>query len=453
MIIQGSRTKTLSEGQTTEAELAPVTQPKLKPKTQVQSGGSKKQTTIGAGGGRDKDKLRKWKEIYENGGIESQVLENYALFITANGYRFEGENPSDVQKVRDFVNSLKDPTFDECLYHGVIDAGWAGSAFQELIAGRISNTNLEALKEQLGKVSEEEMKLAVQLAAIKGGDILGIRPIEAESVEIIYDDSGIITGYEQSITVGSEKRIKLKPEQVLHIRFFGVGGSIYGLSMYQRAYDEIMRDTKTAEASAEAIDRHGFKKYHIKVGQPGETVSESDINTLSTKFQDITTKNEFTTTADVDIKNIDEGGLDKVEDYNDISIMRMCAGLGIPEEIAGLRRGSTDATAVERIKIFLKRITAMQKRLAQIYNVNVFDRITGKPSAVKLVFNDVDASDEATNAKWMSQLMLASPLDPFAVLPVEYIQQRLGIVPKLEEGTKPKPIPKVPLKARIPTGE
>lgn len=437
-------------------ELAPAPTQKLKTKTKAASGGSKKQkqNLIGSSGGRNKDTLKKWKEIYENGGAESQALETYALFIMANGYRLEGENPSLVQKCQDFINSFD---FDDTMYKGIIDAGWSGDGIQEIAAGRISTTRLEGLHKKLGNITAAELELEVKLAAIKGGDILALVPREAESFEPEWDDNGMITGWVQTISTGggSEQKIKLKPEQILHIKFFGTGGSIHGLSMYQRAYDEIMRDTRTAEASAEAIDRHGFKKWHIKAGQPGETVSDSDINELSTRFQEINTRNEFVTTADVEIKDLDDSGLDKVEDYNDISIMRMCAAMGIPEELLGMRRGSTDATAVERIKIFLKRITAMQKRLAKIYNINVFDRITGKPGAVKLVFNDCDPSDEATNAKWMAELMKASPTNPFAVLSVEYIQQRLNIVPKLAvgDGNPVKAQPQTAPPAKEPAAE
>jgi len=336
-VFSGRTHERIKPGTDEPVELAPASTPKIKPKTKVASGGSKRQALIGGGGGRDKEKLEKWKKIYENGGAESQVLETYALFIMANGYRLEGENPTDVQKCQDFKNSFD---FDDCLYKGVIDALWAGSAFQELVAGRVSSVRLEEIQRNLGNMTPAELTAFVKLAAIKGGDILAIVPREAESFSVGWDDNGTVTEYTQTVSVGGkDQEITLKPEQILHIKFFGSGGSIYGLSMFQRAYDEIMRDTKTAEASAQAIDRHGFKKYHIKVGQPGEIVDNDVIDDVSTEFQDIATDNEFTTSADVEIKNIDEGGLDKVEDYNDISIMRMCAAMGIPEELLGMRRG------------------------------------------------------------------------------------------------------------------
>ncbi len=361
------------------------------PRTWISAGGSKKNYFTEQQ--RNKEQLMKYRAVYERGGIFSEAIDTYALFAFANGWRLEGENQNQVDGVWEWLESFD---LDYVMEQGLIDALVYGDGFQENIFNRGS---------KLDKVVARE----------------------SWSFDIIHDDHGVISGYQQQIGMFDENRIELEPKNITHVQIKALGGSVYGTSLIGRALDEIMRDTKTAESSATAVERHGFKKYHIRVGKEGEIVPQDVILDISKLFQTLETKNEFTTVKDVEIKNIDEGGLEKIDTYNDISIMRACAALGVPEEMLGLRRGSTDATAVSRIQTFYKKIARIQKRLERIYSHSVIDQYTGQPGAVRLVFNDVSPDDEAAKAKWIAEIMKATPIDPFAVLPQKWIQEQFNI--------------------------
>lgn len=361
------------------------------PRTWISAGGSKK--NYFSEQKRTKEQLQKYRTIYEQGGIFSEAIDTYALFVFSNGWRLEGEN----QKLVDNVwNWLELFDLDYVMEQGLIDTLVYGDGFQENIFNR-------------------------------GNKLDRVVARESWSFDIIHDDHGVISGYQQQLGAFSEDKIELTPEQITHIQIKALGGSVYGTSLIGRALDEIMRDTRTAESSATAVERHGFKKYHIRVGKEGEVVPQEVILDISKLFQALETKNEFTTVKDVEIKNIDEGGLEKIDTYNDISIMRACAALGVPEELLGLRRGSTDATAVSRIQAFYKKIARIQKRLERIYSHSIIDQYTGQPGAVRLVFDDVDATDEAEKAKWIANIMKATPNDPFSVLPQDWIRQQFNI--------------------------
>lgn len=364
------------------------------PRTWISAGGNAKEFFIERQ--RNREQLTKYRTIYEQGGIFSEAIDTYALFTFANGWRLEGENQNLVDDVWQWLEKFD---FDYVMEQGLIDAFVYGDGFQENIFNR-------------------------------GNKLDRVVARESWSFDIIHDDHGVINGYKQQIGMFDENEIELEPNQVTHVQIKALGGSVYGVSLIGRALDEIMRDTKTAESSATAVERHGFKKYHIRVGKEGEIVPQDVIQDISKLFQTLETKNEFTTVKDVEIKNIDEGGLEKIDTYNDISIMRACAALGVPEEMLGLRRGSTDATAVSRIQAFYKKIARIQKRLERIYSHNVIDQYTGQPGAVRLVFNDVDASDEIKVSEFISNIIKTTPIDPFMILPKRYILDRLGI----EEG-------------------
>lgn len=382
--------RALFNGTPVSLAAAATTTPTAKPKTFIASGG--KQKDFFGEKKRTREEMLKFKAIYEQGGLVSTALDLYPLFVLANGYRLEGDKSGEYRQWLDSIN------FDSIVWQGVSDAINYGDGFQENVGTRGN-----------------------------GEDVVNIVPRSPIDFEINYDERGIIKNYTQIKDENTGEGIKLKPEQITHIVLLPQSDSLYGMSMIKRAYDDIIRDTRTAEASAEAITRHGFKKYHIKIGQEGEIIDQTVIDKVSKAFETIAVKNEYTTSADVDIKELDEGGLEKIEDYNNISLMRVAASLGIPEELIGIRRGSTDNTAVARQASFFKKIQTYQHIVAQCYNVNVLDRKTGTPGQVKLIFSDCDPSDEVAVAGWISQMIKATPNEPFSILSKEWIQRKFNI--------------------------
>lgn len=360
-----------------------------KPKTYVQTGSSKDKTFTERE--RNKKQLKRYELIYNQGGIVTEAINAYPMFITANGWRLEG--PDNLLKRVEAVLDAMD--FDAILWAGITDALVFGDAFQEKLIYRDKTPSK-------------------------------VLPRLASSFAIKHDDHGNLKGYTQTIVInGKEKEIPLKPDQIVHLQFWELSGSLYGHSLIHKAYDEILRDLKIAEATATAIHRHGFKKYHIRVGQEGESIEDSVLTAIHDEFKELDTKNDFVTPHDFEINSIDSGGLEKIDLYNDISIMRMAAALGVPEEILGLRRGSTDATASKRIETFYTKIEAMQKRVARCYTLNVIDQIV-PPGEVKLEFNDANPEDTTKKARWIATIMKASK-DPFEVLSQEWIQEQFKV--------------------------
>jgi len=338
--------------------------------------------------------LRKYGVIYDQGGIVTEAINMYPMFLDTNGYHFEGD-PGAVKIVEDLFDQLD---FEELLWESVTDALIYGDAFQEIITGG-------------------------------NGDILQLIPRAAYSFEIHNNLHAKPKGYTQHVTInGIDKDINLKPASIFHLRLWKAKTSEYGLSMIHRAYDEILSDTRIYEATTTSIYRHGFKKYHVRVGLEGENVPDTMLKNIDKDFQDLEAKNDFVTQHDIEILPIDEGGLENIHTYNDISILRLAGALGVPEELIGLNRSSTNATATKRIETFFKKIGTLQKQVARAYTRQIIDRMV-PPGTVRLVFNDVSPDDEGVKAKWITQVMSASGEDPFIVLPREWVQEQFGITP------------------------
>lgn len=354
--------------------------------------------------------LKKYQTIYDQGGLIAEAIDLYPLYMLGPSYRLEGDQQAAarVQQVFDAIG-IEDLWWDQ-----IVDAAVSGDGFVENIPGR-------------GRLADT---------------IVALQSIPPETMRVDADEYGTVLGYRQ-VMDDLDRGVPFEPRQITHFRLFRRTGRLYGISLVARALDEILRDTKTSEATAAAVERHGFPKYHIAVDETGEVgVSDTDMARVEKEFETIEKDNEFVTRGPVKVNHLDVGGVQNLQVYSDVSLQRVCSALGVPEELLGLRRGTTDATAVSRIEAFYKKINTLQTRLAATYTKNVVDRITGRPGAVWIQFNDVSPNDEYKTADMLNKVMTATPLDPFAVVSRRWAQERIGQDPaqwEKDEGDTGRP--------------
>lgn len=305
--------------------------------------------------------LARYENIYRQGGLVSQAIDSYALFILANGYTIEGDNAGEIELWAQDIN------IDQLIWQSVIDTLVYGDCIQEIVYNKIDTP-------------------------------LYLVPRNPSYFTINFDKYGIIQSYTQRV---DENNIILKPEQVLHFSLHPLSGENYGLSLLARAYDDIMRDTKTAESISTAIQRHGFPRYHIKAGsiQFDTEYSDDDKRVIAREFEELKSDNEFVTNPDIEIVSIDTQGIEHVESYNEWSLSRLLGALGVPSEVIGTGQSTTTyATASVEMVSFYNKIKAMQKVVERNYN-QLFDLKSGQPGKIKLKFKPLDMNGLANNGK------------------------------------------------------
>jgi hypothetical protein len=101
--------------------------------------------------------------------------------------------------------------------------------------------------------------------------------------------------------------------------------------------------------------------------------------------------------------------------------------MGVPGELIGLAWGSTEATAKVKKESFFLRCAAIQNQVERAYTLQLIDDITREPGSVRLVFNDINAEDEKQKAEWIGNLIGKTPLDPWAILPQDWVKAQFGI--------------------------
>ena len=335
------------------------------------------------------------RRMYEQGGMVGEAIDAYPLFAWTNGYVLEGELEGD--PTFDMVQEFLDANCIETLGHQLIvdalvipDDNHSGKGYAEIVRNRAGN----------------------------GITSLQYRP--AETITELLDPRGKVVGYRQTVRRdNSTLVVELRPEDLFVVDLH--------MPLIKRAYKDVLNDIAVADATATSIQRHGYPRYHIKLGAPGEVVSSDALRAHGQKFEDLKPNNEWVTTADVVIDNIDKEGIQQALAYTNWTVQRLSAALGVPEEMLGLGRGSTEATANVRLQAFYDKIGSIQQRFAQALNKQVIDLLTGRPGEIWLKFNDVSPEDEMKGAQFIATLLSATPIDPWSIITPEWAREYLGI--------------------------
>jgi len=360
-------------------------------------------------------KVERWIRMYERGGPVADAIDAYALFALTNGYDLVCE--SGAERLKEQVQAWFDQPWvdmDQIFADGILSAVLAGDAYQEIIPTRT------------------------------GQGVWGIVSRDPSTFSKNCDEYGRVISYSQFVpgrTGFTDEEIQIEPDRMLSFSLFHIPGQIYGLSLMDRAEDDINRDCDTIESITKAIHRHGTPKNQWAIGSDEHRATAADLEDVEKQIEKQDAKTDYVTHHDVVIKPLDVSGIQNADTYSNIMLQRVACALGVPEEMLGLGRGSTEATATVRMKVFMDKISTIQQRVARAYNRQLIDRITGRPGAVWIQFRDVSPEDEAAKAAWIAQIMQATPLDQFSVLPQAWVREQFGIDEAQYDSEENYPVP------------
>ena len=351
--------------------------------------------------------LAKNRRVYEQGGLISEAVDCHPLFMFSNGYRFDGDEnlAKEIQTNHDNID------FEMIAWKLIVDSIVVEKGIAEIAPSRESPPKPVAA--------------------------LYYRP--GEQFTEVYDNALQLVGYKQTAILGGSRKVyDITPEYIFRLDL--------GLPLISRCMDDIIRDTEVADSTAKSIKRHGFPRYHIAAGQPGETIPNTVIQAIGTQFEELEADHEWVTQGGVTITNIDSSGVVNTKLYGDWSIQRLCAGMGTPEEMLGLGRGSTEATANVRLQAWYDRVATLQRRFASQWNDQIINRMLkglgAKDGAVKIVFNDPSPSDDLARAQVVVALLGAGrALAPVITINEARAMMNMKPLPELEDTPPPEPKP------------
>ena len=401
-----------------------------KPKTIISTGKGIEKGQVTASSDRTEALLKSYRDYYEGENTVFAAINTTAWNTIMVGYNLISEDDNAKLLIKEYLSKIN---LDSTLLDGVIFALVYGDSFIEIVRN-------------------------------SKGDVTNLKNVDPITMNVLYDKFGVTTGYQQKIG-GKLQASILKPEDIIHIKFFSKPSSPYGLSLIEPSKETIDRKVSTDEAITNAFIRHGTPKLLIKVGTPEEIPPTSVFTDIKNELEDITELNELIVPGLIDITAIDEKGVPGVDEIGNIFQTQLVIGMLCPEEALGLGKGSTEATAKIKEVMYERFIKSIQTKLAyQIRNelINpILEKNRFEINTVHIKFNSVTDADEAVKSKWLGNLLRGYPAgkQPFTINevrsmfdypPVEDGDELIVVSQPNEENEKPK---KEPPKKKPPKKE
>lgn len=354
---------------------------------------------------RTRENLDEFESIYERGGPVAQLIDTRALMAFGTGVEFVSDDD------RDIVGAVNGEQLSV--------TEWLDDAFD----------NLDDLLVQIGKDAYIYGDALGEIVENESGEFDRVELVNPKTMSPEWNDHGTIQTWEQEIksTRGQWKTRTFDPDAIAHLKLHRVGRRPIGISLIEQNYDEIQRFASNQEAVQNALQLHGFPKYHIKVGKPdsAQVVNDPALRRVRKRFRNFDEKTNWVTGRDIDIGQIDTGET-HIEGITEHDLMVLAAGFGVPEEMAGLGRGSTEATAKVRLQSFERMARSEQRILADQFIEQVVRPVIARYSPfprdidLGVEFGDV-VSDQTATAEWLAQFR--------EYYTVDEVREKLGDTP------------------------
>lgn len=240
--------------------------------------------------------------------------------------------------------------------------------------------------------------------------------------EIDLDESGNIKGYVQTVNA---KKIDLMPEQVIHFRINTIADSLTGTGIIEPLVKIIEAKRNIEAGLSEAIYRHGFPQFHVKLGDTDHQPTGEQVTEESEKYKRINSKSEFVTPYYYDIKVLEAPSIKGGESYLKYFIDQIVAGTGVPQTILlGTGENSNRATSFTQQQNFFLYIAGIQQLISETLSAYLFTKILNVDMCpVYMSFNSLQTKTDLELAEEREIYLKNGVLTP------DEVRQEMGLEP------------------------
>ena len=240
--------------------------------------------------------------------------------------------------------------------------------------------------------------------------------------EIDLDESGNIKGYVQTVNA---KKIDLMPEQVIHFRINTIADSLTGTGIIEPLVKIIEAKRNIEAGLSEAIYRHGFPQFHVKLGDTDHQPTGEQVTEESEKYKRINSKSEFVTPYYYDIKVLEAPSIKGGESYLKYFIDQIVAGTGVPQTILlGTGENSNRATSFTQQQNFFLYIAGVQMLIGETLQNKLFTKLlSANYCPVYMSFNSLQTKTDLELAEEREIYLKNGVLTP------DEVRQEMGLEP------------------------
>jgi hypothetical protein len=333
------------------------------------------------------------------------------------------------------------------------------------ITGDDPNLN-QAVTERLKKLDwERQAKMAVRDGYLYAWGIHEIAPTnDGTGIALVTrasrdftteeDDSGNVLKFKQRImadpntgrAIFMKKEVELPAEKAIQIIPIPTSDRL-GISLIERARNQIEWHYMVSQSSADSIWRHGYPKWDIQLQeQDGSQIPTDVIAGMEGVTTDLKPTSEMVMNALSKVVELDKGGIPQVESYSNWALTELAAAIGVPELFFGMGHRSTEATATVQLRAFYDSVATDGFSIAQQYQSALIDDIILPDLGAKggdsvLQFQNPNPENQSAKADYLAKVIALNPMNPEWLLSRDELLAELGIQKSNDDMTLQQPQP------------
>lgn len=244
----------------------------------------------------------------------------------------------------------------------------------------------------------------------KTGELINLKPLDPSAMKIVVDDKGIIKRYEQTNKTpeGSQKILKFKPQEILHLCNDRIADEIHGVSIIEACEWVIKARNEAMEDQKKLMHRNVKPIIFFKL----DTDDQTKIDTFIQKMDNCVNKGEniYVPKGNVEFEILSVPANATLNPNPWIQYLEnfFYQAVGVPKVILGGSQELTEATA----KIAYLTFEQIYKREQTEFEADVWNQLGIKiklntPTSLKNELLSDESKDETTGIMKPSEMAVA----------------------------------------------
>jgi len=253
--------------------------------------------------------------------------------------------------------------------------------------------------------------------------------LKASTVSINFDQTGKVLGYEQR--VGGKVARVYKPEDVIHLSLFNIGGEPYGFTPLETALSDVATLIFAKEFAGNYFENDGIPYFIFHM--PNATPDDRNYKNLVTELKELKKKankyRSMVVTGEVTSEQVNKFNKDMefsklIMHFTQVILMTM----GVPSHRVNLTMETKQVGgSVNRAyEGYYKKLAFMHQVIESTLNSELWNDFK-----VEIKFNKVYKIDE------MRESQIVQILTQAQLITVEEAREMMGLEPELPKGTMP----------------
>lgn len=212
-----------------------------------------------------------------------------------------------------------------------------------------------------------------------------------------------------------KNQIFFMPNSITHFKLYTIGDGFYGTGMIEPTYQTVVRKLNMEEALANAVNRSGFPRILVQLGDPAHEPNPDQIQKIIDKVKNMNHMGVFGVPYWVKVSYLEASSPEKLQEHLDYYIDQIVTGTGLPKALATGGGQETNRSTLNRqealAKLTLKDII---RRTTSTIEKQIIKPIAkgNKVSPVKIQWGEVSIEELDGKAKRLTSYVAAGLITP-----------------------------------------